>query len=899
MNTNTSTRWQKILQSLKKREVATALPLGRKSAHSPELLEARIAPAFGAVVELGALTGSDGFKLSGVAVGDSSGGSVSGAGDINGDGIDDLIIGASDADPSYVVFGQLAALAPDIAVGGKSATFTDVDGDLVTVKTTKGTFGPTNFNGFQTGVTGGGQLQSLTLDAGFAGAAITITATPGILGGNGFVNIGHIDADGVDLGAITLPGDLGRITAGTIGGDAKVPAIKSLTVQSIGLLGLSTQGSVASHESDIEGALAKLTVKGDLRGKINILGATDGSLGSATIGGSIVSGEMVEAGIYAAAAIGAVKIGGDIRTSSTASAIILASGPLGTIAVGGSLVGQSGNRVVIEGFGQLTAPAKGVDLGIKSVTVKGSVEHADIFAGVAEKNADASIGSISVGGDWIASSAVAGFYTSGVDNVLFTADDALASFFTAPERDSGIIVSSIGSFTVAGQAFGTASDTGDMFGVLAEQIGKAKVGTRTFALKANTNLVQNREAFFAAPTLTGAGAELPAFDFIIREFGSPTPAVALGGANLDISTDGKTATFTDVDGDLVTVKRTAGGFVPGDFTITTAASGGGLLEKLVLTAAPNNVAFNLSITAKPGPGGGNGFVNVGQIEADTTDLTSLTVGGELHALDVGDATATKPGIAALTVHSLGNLGGNSFADQEIDSAHGIGKITVKTDIRSTGIYANNIGGGLLGLTVGGSIVNGVISSDAGIGAIKVTGSVRSGGQIYAETRIGSIAIGGDLADISIEALANSTNPAKGPDIALKSLTVGGNIANTTVRLGDNFNADASLGTVSVGREWLASMILAGTDPGLDTFIGTTDDTKTIGVNDIATRFSTIASIVIKGQAFGSTASDDHFGIVAEVIGKAKVGTRTYAFKAATKEAFVGAPGFDWFLREIA
>jgi hypothetical protein len=63
------------------------------------------------------LNGSNGFVLNGEAVGDNSGRSVSAAGDINGDGIDDLIIGADGADPngnfsgrSYVVFGSDAGL---------------------------------------------------------------------------------------------------------------------------------------------------------------------------------------------------------------------------------------------------------------------------------------------------------------------------------------------------------------------------------------------------------------------------------------------------------------------------------------------------------------------------------------------------------------------------------------------------------------------------------------------------------------------------------------------------------------------------------------------------------------------------------------------------------------------
>ena len=55
-----------------------------------------------------------GFVINGEAVGDWSGYSVSSAGDVNGDGLDDLIVGANGADPSnksnagksYVVFGK-------------------------------------------------------------------------------------------------------------------------------------------------------------------------------------------------------------------------------------------------------------------------------------------------------------------------------------------------------------------------------------------------------------------------------------------------------------------------------------------------------------------------------------------------------------------------------------------------------------------------------------------------------------------------------------------------------------------------------------------------------------------------------------------------------------------------
>ena len=60
---------------------------------------------------LSSLNGVNGFVLPGVIANDSSGISVSGVGDINGDGVADLIIGAHEANSgagaSYVVFGKL------------------------------------------------------------------------------------------------------------------------------------------------------------------------------------------------------------------------------------------------------------------------------------------------------------------------------------------------------------------------------------------------------------------------------------------------------------------------------------------------------------------------------------------------------------------------------------------------------------------------------------------------------------------------------------------------------------------------------------------------------------------------------------------------------------------------
>ncbi len=76
---------------------------------------------FAANINLSSLNGTNGFRIDGMAANDDSGYSVSSAGDVNGDGFDDLIIGAIGADPngynsgaSYVVFGKAGGFAANL-----------------------------------------------------------------------------------------------------------------------------------------------------------------------------------------------------------------------------------------------------------------------------------------------------------------------------------------------------------------------------------------------------------------------------------------------------------------------------------------------------------------------------------------------------------------------------------------------------------------------------------------------------------------------------------------------------------------------------------------------------------------------------------------------------------------
>ena len=79
------------------------------------------ASGFAANIDLSSLDGTNGFVLNGAAAGDQSGCSVAAAGDVNGDGFADLIVGAigadsagSDPGASYVVFGKASGFAANI-----------------------------------------------------------------------------------------------------------------------------------------------------------------------------------------------------------------------------------------------------------------------------------------------------------------------------------------------------------------------------------------------------------------------------------------------------------------------------------------------------------------------------------------------------------------------------------------------------------------------------------------------------------------------------------------------------------------------------------------------------------------------------------------------------------------
>ncbi len=385
-----------------------------------------------AQVDVFTLDGQNGFRLSGAKAFDYAGRSVSGGGDINGDGFPDLIIGAPIGVPghgsgkAYVVYGGDPGRL-QIASDGHSATFTDPDGDRVTVQTSAGVFTKAMFDLRAEGF--GFQLEALHLtDAAFAKANLTLSATPenvdGLPGkeGDGFVKIGYLDATGIDLGKVKIAGDLGRIDAGNPADPG--PALTFLAVQHLGKQGITTQDPAApSLHSDLNGSLSTLRIAHGIHPGVTL--AIAGKLGTATLGGNL--------------------------TDATLSVL-----------------------------GKLAPATQPHALALASLTIGGSVLHSQILAGYdltgAATNADASIGTVIVGGAWSASSLVAGIADSTGDG--FGQNDTLIP------GGSANIIATIASVLIKGRASGSMA-TGDFYGITAEQIDSANIALTPLALTAN------------------------------------------------------------------------------------------------------------------------------------------------------------------------------------------------------------------------------------------------------------------------------------------------------------------------------------------------------------------------------------------------------------------------------
>jgi hypothetical protein len=254
---------------------------------------------------------------------------------------------------------MIEALEPRIAPAAV-VTFTDVDGDIVTIKTSKGTSDLLDIICTRPPVIAGSPNSHLdSIDflvseqsiAEFAGTNIAITVKK--KGGDGRVDVGSINGFasptvGIDFGTITIQGSLGSIDAGD--GNLATPSLRALTIDSL---------NNPNVESTIMGTSGTVTIRRDFTGRLAV-----NTLGKLSIGGDLKGTDgIAKSGFISAAEIKNVTIGGDVIGAVANDSGQLFADKSDSIMVKGDIVG---------GDGGFTTGALIVDA-VQRATVRGSI----------------------------------------------------------------------------------------------------------------------------------------------------------------------------------------------------------------------------------------------------------------------------------------------------------------------------------------------------------------------------------------------------------------------------------------------------------------------------------------------------------------------------------------------
>jgi len=278
--------------------------------------------------------------------------------------------------PSRLRLDRAEPLEHRLALAGLF-TFTDVDGDLVAVRTSRGTDAGLAASVWLVPNGAGRQLQMIVLlDPSFEGTDLSVAVRTRAAGGDGRVNLGELRT-AAGLGTVTIRGDVGQIRVSGLTSNS----IAKLTVGSLGALGTST--GAASNLSVVDGSVGSLKIEGNLDkaslvvgqrlekaviggsiiGSNNGDGIGAGGIGSITVTRSVFGGAQPRSGqIFSTGAIGRVRIGGDVVGGGGESSGSIQSNNASAITecrIGGGVFGGSGRNsgsvyAGSEGFGSIT-----------------------------------------------------------------------------------------------------------------------------------------------------------------------------------------------------------------------------------------------------------------------------------------------------------------------------------------------------------------------------------------------------------------------------------------------------------------------------------------------------------------------------------------------------------------
>gem|GEM_PF-5834563 len=212
---------------------------------------------------------------------------------------------------------------------------TDIDGDLVAIKTSKGTTDQLKAVVKTSGMNFTGTIQEIDFSTAqpvaganpFIGTDLSVTVVKQGPKGDGRVNIGYIDASstngnlmgdgtGIALGNVKVGGDIGQIDVGL---SSPTLQLKSLTAQSIGAWGGGNQGANGSNTDQLLGKIGTIKIAGAVNGSTLQF---DGTVTNLDIAGSLLDSNITSTGDLLKMRIGAGVQGSNISGNAIGTALI-------------------------------------------------------------------------------------------------------------------------------------------------------------------------------------------------------------------------------------------------------------------------------------------------------------------------------------------------------------------------------------------------------------------------------------------------------------------------------------------------------------------------------------------------------------------------------------------------
>jgi hypothetical protein len=719
-----------------------------------------------------------------------------------------------------------------VFLDAKTLLYVDEDGDLATAKISKGSFSAMSITfGRINQATGGRTLQLLDFTGNpkvFNGTSLSITAEPQ----QGFASSGRTTDGQVNVGFIR----------GAIPDTETLQFSHGLDFNSI-----VVQGDVAKITAG-DKVLATPAIAGGI--KVKSLGVhTDTGAPNttsqffSTIKSLQVEGEVM--GIVQVlgnqfGGINSLKIGGALRGTAVDSSnnpllsgVIAFTGTLKSATIGDIIGGDASDSGSITAYTDFTAR-------IGTLHVLG-----DIVGGTGTRSGGVvakSIGSVTVDGSLIGGGdfgfdMIGGGSTNtpkGSNSGVIRTTGAIGKVQIGGDLQGGI--QSTTGLVVSGGTLGSMHLGGSLFGGSGVDSGAIVVGQNLTTLVIDGDIVGSsgeRSATVQVGTAQNLNDFRPPFSIFIK-------SLTVGKAD---GTGGDIRGGSGVDSGTIT---SGAGFYSGGFSLRGGTIGNALIYG--------------DIIGGTGEGGSSSRTgdSTGGVQAGST-ITKLDIRGSIIGGDSPGATASVAG----------------------------------ADLVRSGFV---VAGRIAQMIVGGDLVAG---HDFGFG-------LADSGSIRVRNDIASLVIRGNV-------IGNETNPAvisagfNGPVVkgkaspAIGSLTLGSSTGNSVsflnvlagygpegtpnAPLGTPLTADVQIGTVNIKGDMKATNIVAGARTGIDGSFGTDDDLPFLAADSVVNKpkiLSSIAKVIIGGNVL---ASDDSYGIVAELVSSVVVqGTSVPLARGASNDS---------------